>query len=53
MSANNSLDGTKRLMGALGRMPPKPHSEMKIGKSKAKQVKRRNQKTVSTKRAKE
>lgn len=26
------LEATKRLMGALGRMPPKLHSEMKLGK---------------------
>jgi hypothetical protein len=25
-----SLDETKKLMGALLRMPPKPHSEMKL-----------------------
>lgn len=36
-SSNNDLDGTKRLMAALGRMPPKQHSEMKLGeKPKAK-----------------
>lgn len=28
----DNLRETKRLMGALGRMPPKPHSDMKIGK---------------------
>jgi hypothetical protein len=32
------LEATKRLMGALGRMPPKPHEEMKIGKSKSKSM---------------
>jgi hypothetical protein len=31
--SDNSLKATKRLMGALLRMPPKPHSEMKLGKS--------------------
>jgi hypothetical protein len=30
---------TKRLMGALLRMPPRPHSEMKLRKPRAKQVK--------------
>jgi hypothetical protein len=35
-----SLDETKRLMGALVRMKPKPHEEMKIGK-KAKKAKRK------------
>ncbi len=27
-----TLDETKRLMGALVRMKPKPHEEMKVGK---------------------
>jgi hypothetical protein len=31
-------DATKRLIGALLRMPPKPHSEMKVGKSKGKEA---------------
>jgi hypothetical protein len=31
-----SLAETKRLMGALLRMPPKPHSEMKLGKPRVK-----------------
>jgi hypothetical protein len=31
------LSGTKRLMGALLRMPPKPHEEMKLGKRRHKQ----------------
>ena len=33
---NEKLQETKRLMGALLRMPPKPHSEMKLGKPTAK-----------------
>jgi hypothetical protein len=37
--AKESLDDTKRLMGALMRMKPKPHEDMKIGK-KAKKSKR-------------
>jgi hypothetical protein len=43
------LDAAKRLMGALIRMPPKPHEEMKIGKPRAKPAKspkaRANQRT--------
>jgi len=39
-----ALDDTKRLMGALVRMKPKPHEEMKVGKKvtvqgKKKQIK--------------
>ena len=30
----SELDDTKRLMGALVRMKPKPHEEMKVGKTK-------------------
>jgi hypothetical protein len=30
-SNKNVLDDTKKLMGALVRMKPKPHEEMKIG----------------------
>jgi hypothetical protein len=30
---SDDLKDTKRLMGALGRMPPKPHAEMRLGKS--------------------
>jgi hypothetical protein len=33
------LDETKRLMGALVRMKPKPHEDMKVGK-KAKKAKK-------------
>src|SRR5579862_55956 len=31
----SDLRKTKRLMGALLRMPPKPHSEMKLGRREA------------------
>jgi hypothetical protein len=31
-ATDKDLRGTRRLMAALGRMPPKPHSEMKLGK---------------------
>jgi hypothetical protein len=34
LSKRNELDDTKHLMGALVRMKPKPHEEMKIGKKK-------------------
>jgi hypothetical protein len=40
MMAEDDLRKTKALMGALLRMPPKPHSEMKIGKSKLKRKKK-------------
>ncbi len=33
---DKEIQATKRLMAALGRMPPKPHSEMKLGKSRRK-----------------
>jgi hypothetical protein len=33
----SDLDEAKRLMGALVRMKPKPHDEMKIGKIAKKQ----------------
>jgi hypothetical protein len=45
----NELEDTKRLMAALGRMAPKPHSEMKVGKRKAKKAKS----PASKKRSKE
>ena len=32
----DGLDETKRLMGALLRMKPKPHEEMKVGKKSKK-----------------
>jgi hypothetical protein len=39
MSSDEEVANAKRLMGALLRMPPKPHSEMKLGKSKGKPTK--------------
>mgnify|MGYP000919699753 FL=1 len=40
------LEETKKLMGALVRMKPKPHEDMKIGKKKkAKGAKRRTKAT--------
>jgi hypothetical protein len=32
--SDDELSGTKRLMGALVRMKPKPHEEMKVGKKR-------------------
>lgn len=42
------LDQTKRLMAALGRMPPKPHADMKL-KPKAKKAKSPARKHASAK----
>jgi hypothetical protein len=36
--SREGLEKTKRLMGALLRMPPKPHSEMKLKQRKNRQV---------------
>jgi hypothetical protein len=33
---SGEIQATKRLMGALARMKPKPHEEMKIGKRESK-----------------
>ncbi len=33
----DDLEEVKRIMGALVRMPPKPHEKMKIGKPRRKQ----------------
>jgi hypothetical protein len=35
----DELDETKRLMGALVRMKPKPHQDMKVGKRAKKKIK--------------
>jgi len=35
----SDVEQANRLMGALLRMPPKPHSEMKVGKLRAKPTK--------------
>jgi hypothetical protein len=40
MACSKELDETKRLMGALVRMKPKPHEEMKVGKTESKKKKR-------------
>jgi hypothetical protein len=39
MANASDLSDTKRLMGALVRMKPKPHEDMKLGKSKRKKKK--------------
>jgi hypothetical protein len=36
---DEQLNETKRLMGALLRMPPKPHEDMKLGGRKPKKSK--------------
>jgi hypothetical protein len=42
MAKSSQLDETKPLMGALVRMKPKPHEEMKVGKkAKKKAAKKR------------
>lgn len=35
--SQDRIEDTKRLMGALVRMKPKPHEAMKVGKKKKKQ----------------
>lgn len=36
MRSHEKMDETKRLMAALGRMPPKQHKDMKLGKASGK-----------------
>jgi hypothetical protein len=38
--SKDDLDETKKLMGALVRMKPKPHEEMKVGKKSSKPKKK-------------
>jgi hypothetical protein len=46
MAESNDLKGTKNLMGALLRMKPKQHDEMKVGKkAKAKKAKAKKKKS--------
>jgi hypothetical protein len=40
----NQLNETKRLMGALVRMKPKPHEEMKLGRITRKKKRKRSAK---------
>jgi hypothetical protein len=46
---SQQLDQTKRLMGALVRMKPKPHEEMKVGKKRKRATKASVKKRVSSK----
>jgi hypothetical protein len=46
MGKPSDLDATKKLMGALVRMKPKPHEEMKVGK-KAKRPAKKSKKKDS------
>jgi hypothetical protein len=39
--SRKELEETKRLMGALVRMKPKQHEDMKVGKAKKKRSKKR------------
>lgn len=42
---SEELDKTKKLMGSLVRMKPKPHEEMKVGKkAKKKSAKKKDKK---------
>ena len=42
----DEIEGTKQLMGALVRMKPKPHDEMKVGKKKVVKKIRKKKKIV-------
>jgi hypothetical protein len=42
--SKDDLNETRRLMGALVRMKPKPHEEMKVGKKKGVKPKRNKKK---------
>jgi hypothetical protein len=46
--AEDSLKETKRLMGALVRMKPKPHEDMKIGKKAKKKNAKRKKPTAKS-----
>jgi hypothetical protein len=53
MSKNKEAEGAARLIGALLRMPPKPHSEMKLGTkrgSASAEPRRRSDQAVKQKR---
>jgi hypothetical protein len=40
-SQKDGLEETRRLIAALGRMPPKPHDEMKLGRQRTTKEKKR------------
>jgi hypothetical protein len=44
-SEKDKLEEAKRIMGALVRMPPKPHDEMKLGKPRGKSAAKPKRKT--------
>jgi hypothetical protein len=46
---SKEIEATKRLMGALVHMKPKPHAELKIGKVKAKKAKGPAKRSASSK----
>jgi hypothetical protein len=50
MAKPDDLSGTKSLMGALVRMKPKPHEDMKVGRVKPKKAKPSAKKNASSKR---
>jgi hypothetical protein len=54
MSPNpqDEVEDARRIMGALVRMPPKPHDEMKLGKAKAKSKKAASNKPNKNKESK-
>jgi hypothetical protein len=47
--SSKNFEATKRLMAALGRMPPKPHEDMKLGKRSGKKAKNPVRKRASAK----
>jgi hypothetical protein len=49
MATDQDLRGTKNLMGALMRMQPKRHDEMKLGKAREKKAKSPAKKRASSK----
>jgi hypothetical protein len=51
--SRDDLSDTKRLMGALVRMKPKPHEEMKVGKktSKARAIHKKKNERPNAKKA--
>jgi hypothetical protein len=49
MTDSKALKKTKRLMGALGRLPPKQHKDMKLGKRSAHEVKSPAKRAASAK----
>ena len=46
-SSKDEMNQTRRLMGALVRMKPKPHAEMKVHKSARKSRKRKTKQSAT------